>query len=335
MGIDTNEISDKANGGTELVSRAMAERIDPKLLEQVQIIPSRVRDLDPTKIRILHLHDLPGDPESDRVLGDGGWQRFHKLVFVSNWQMQRYIERYGLPWSHCAVVQNAIVPFEPARKPDDPQSVRLVYHSTPHRGLDILAAVMDKLVEEGETGVQLDVFSSFRLYGWEERDEPFAELFDRLRANPAVQYHGVVSNERVREAVAASHIFAYPSTWPETSCLCLIEAMAAGCLCVHPNYGALAETASNWTAMYQFDEDKNRHASIFHAMLKLAVAGVRRSLAGDDEGLGVRLANQAAYTNSFYDWEVRRMQWEGLIAGLLHLPREISQPEETFRYEVR
>jgi hypothetical protein len=50
-------------------------------------------DIDETKIRILWQHDLPGDPESEH-LKNGGHDRFHKIVFVSNWQMQQYINHY-------------------------------------------------------------------------------------------------------------------------------------------------------------------------------------------------------------------------------------------------
>ena len=87
MGIEVNEISQKSNGGTELMLRGLQMRLDPALVEAFQIIPSRVRELDEKKIRVLWLHDLPGDPESEH-LKNGGHERFHLLVFVSNWQMQ-------------------------------------------------------------------------------------------------------------------------------------------------------------------------------------------------------------------------------------------------------
>ena len=328
MPIDYNEISAKANGGTELISRAMEKYIEPELLAQAQIIPSRVRELDPEKIRILHCHDLVDD-EAGQHLRNRGWQKFHKIVFVSNWQMQSFIKAYSIPWERCAVIQNAIEPFPQHEKPvTDP--VRLIYHSTPHRGLDILEAVFREMCKHRED-VVLDVYSSFNLYGWEERDKQFLPLYEKLKENPKVNYHGAVSNEKVRKALLKSHVFAYPSVWEETSCLCLIEAMAAGLVCVHPNYGALFETAANWTLQYQWIEDPNRHAQMFYNMLMVAVDNAKAM----NPQMKMRLESQAAYTNALYDWQIRKLQWDGLITSLLDLPRAIEEPKQMFSYEVR
>jgi UDP-glucose:(glucosyl)LPS alpha-1,2-glucosyltransferase len=332
VGVEENEISIKANGGTELVSRALAKRLKPELADQVQIIPSRVdlHTLDPNKIRILHCHDLvEGQNQS---LANRGWQRFHKIVFVSNWQMQNFINAYRIPWDKCCVIQNAIEPLEFHTRQEGDDVVRLIYHSTPHRGLDILAAVFEKLATEDEK-IELDVYSSFKLYGWDKQDEDprFQEIFNKLKEIPRVNYHGAVSNEEVRKAVSRADIFAYPNTWQETSCLCLIEAMSAGLFCIHPNYGALFETAANWTTMYQYNEDQNHQASIMYGLLKSFIPIVRENRAD----IANRLNNQAQYTNIFYNWDRRIKEWEGLIQALMNEPREITNPEDMFVYEVR
>jgi UDP-glucose:(glucosyl)LPS alpha-1,2-glucosyltransferase len=330
VGVEENEISQKANGGTELISRAIQAKVDPELLDHFQIIPSRVElhTLNPDKIRILHCHDLV--EQQNAALANGGWQRFHKLVFVSNWQMQRYIEKYGIPWNRCAVVQNAIEPLQMKQWDKSDDVVRLIYHSTPHRGLDILTAVFEKIASEDEK-VELDVFSSFALYGWDERDAEFKEMFDKLTAIPRVHNHGAVSNALVRDAVVKADIFVYPSTWPETSCLCLIEAMSAGLVCIHPNYAALFETASNWTTQYQWNEDKNEHATLCYGLTKHMISMVRER----NDNLWNRLNNQSQYTNSFYSWDYRIEQWNGLLKSLLGVDRALVEPEEMFSYEVR
>ena len=313
-----NETTAKAMGGTELMAYRLAS-LTPSILEPFQIIFSRARELSKTKLRVLYLHDLVGDPESDKILKNEGWRKFHKLVFVSNWQMQQYINAYGIPWAKCLVMQNAIEPFEPHEKPTD--RIRLAYWSTPHRGLNILLPVFDALAKEHDD-IELMVCSSFGLYGWEQRDAEFTELLEFARNHERIIYKPTLENAELRKELESCHILAYPSTWPETSCLVLMEAMSAGMLCVHSNYAALPETAANWTTMYQFNEDQNEHAGQLYFHLDHAIKTLR------DEATQTRLKVQKTYADVFYNWEIRRNQWEAfLTSDILQEPVEI--PEET------
>lgn len=52
---EENEISKNANGGTEIAKRTLQELIDPELKKHFQIISSRVRELDESKIRVFLL----------------------------------------------------------------------------------------------------------------------------------------------------------------------------------------------------------------------------------------------------------------------------------------
>ena len=319
-----NETNKNAMGGSELIAMNLASRLDPDILKEYQIVNSRVRDLDETKLRIFLAHDLPGDPESE-FLKNGGWDKFHRLVFVSNWQMQAYINYYQIPWSKCVVIQNAIDPIEEHEKPTD--TIRLAYWSTPHRGLNILVPVFAKLCEKFDN-IELDVYSSFKIYGWEERDKQFEELFNQCKNHPKINYHGSVPNEVIRENLKKTHILAYPSTWPETSCIVLMEAMSAGLICVHPNFAALPETAANWTHMYQWQEDPNQHAALFYSVLYQAI----ESLTSETDVITMKTNSQVSYANVFYNWNARVMQWNMFLSSMLNEPRELPKP--TFTYKV-
>jgi UDP-glucose:(glucosyl)LPS alpha-1,2-glucosyltransferase len=312
--IENNELSANASGGTELMMRRIYDGFIPReLLQQFQIIPSRVRDLQEDKFRIYIVNDLPGDPEVTAVLQDQGWKKFHAIVFVSHWQAQRFIEMYGIAWSRCVVMQNAIKPITPdkARSKDDSQ-IKIIYHTTPHRGLNILLSVWDELTRR-HPEVTLDVYSSFELYGWKQRDEEFKPLFDYCRDASNIIYYGAQSNEDVRAALSKADIFAYPSIWQETSCLCLMEAMSAGLVCVHPDFAALPETAANWTSMYRWHEDITEHAKIFLGMLDATVAEFKTT----GSGLNSRINSQKAYADVFYNWDIRKMQWVGLLQQIV------------------
>lgn len=300
-------------GGTELMLKRLESSLDPDLLENFQILCSRVQDLDETKLRIYWLHDLAEDV-SVAHLADGGWRRFHKLVFVSNWQMQRYIQRFEIPWSHCVVIPNAIEPIGPHSKPSG--LIRLIYDSTPNRGLAIVVPAFIALCEVHES-IELDVYSSFKLYDAAERDLACQPLFDLCRSHPKIRYHGTVQNAEIREALKQAHIFAYPSIWPETSCLCLIEAMSAGLRCVHPNLAALPETSANWTDQYQWQEDPQAHFRVFYKALDEAIRSYR-----NPARLGL-LQAQVDYTDRFYDWAERRQSWVQLLESLLPLERSL------------
>ena len=312
--IETNELNKNAMGGTELMMAGLHKYVSKDLLDRVQIIPSRTREIDPDRKTILWLHDLAGDPEVQH-LKDGGWKEYDKLVFVSHWQQQMYNAYLGVPYSAGTVLRNAIEPIEFHTKPaisgvDEP--VRLIYTSTPHRGLDVLYPVFNELSKEYDN-IELDVYSSFCLYGWPERDRQFEQLFDKLREHPQINYHGSKSNDEVRAALQNAHIFAYPSTWQETSCLCLIEAMSAGCLAVHSTLAALPETSMSMTQMYGYNESNSEHASVFYAHLKHGIETFLTRRDSVESNLDV--VRQLA--NSIYSWDGRKGQWDHLLKSML------------------
>jgi UDP-glucose:(glucosyl)LPS alpha-1,2-glucosyltransferase len=298
-------------GGTEL----MAGRINTlpaNLLSHFQIVHSRIpEELDQTKKKILVLHDLVGDPMYDQ-LRDGGWKMFDKLVFVSYWQKQQFQDYLGIPSSASVVLKNAITPIEDHAKPDD--KVRLIYFSTPHRGLDLLYSAYKPLSKEF-SNIELNVYSSFDLYSWPERDKPYIGLFDKLRGHKAINYNKSVSNEVIREELKKNHILAYPSTWQETSCLVLMEAMSAGLLCVHSSLAALPETSMNLTMMYDYHEDPQKHAEIFYAQLRAAI--IAYSNPNTRAQIKGNLTTQKLLTNSVYGWNGRGRQWQHLLKSML------------------
>lgn len=328
--IESNNLSAKSLGGTELYMRRIYDGfIARDILDKFQIIPSRVRDINLDKFRLYIIQDLHNDPECHEALKDGGWRRFHYVIFVSHWQAQRFIEYYNIPWSKTIVIQNAVSPIEAHQKSDPNEQVNIIYHTTPHRGLNVLLTIWDA-VANSNPNIHLDVYSSFKIYGWEDRDKDFQALYDFCNDRPNITYHGSVSNEEVREAQKKAHIFAYPSIWQETSCMCLMEAMSAGLLCIHPDFGALPETAANWTMMYHWHEDIQEHAKIFGGMLD---AGIKQLRGADAENLKGKLMSQKSYADIFYSWDNRRMQWNNLLKSIIDLnpPKEIAAEEFVYR----
>lgn len=322
MPFDVNEITATAFGGTELAARSLAPLIPQELLDQVQIIPSRIRTLDPTKIRVLWLHDLPEDPESAKLKLESYRRQFHHLVFVSNWQYNRYQHVLGVPYDiNSSIIEVGIEPAPVAEKPTD--KVNLVYSTTPHRGLEILLPVFEELAKT-YSDIHLDVFSSFAVYGWPQRDKEFELLFDFCRKHPQITYHGFQPNEVVRKHLDTAHILAYPSIWQETSCRSLVEAMSAQMLCVHPNFAALSDTSGGVNLMYQGDRDPHIHANVFYEALDYAIKMTKSNTAAAARAAHGRYVK--AYADTRFNLHGAGMRWTALLRRLVaKFPTEESR----------
>jgi glycosyltransferase involved in cell wall biosynthesis len=324
MTIEFDNFSNSSKGGTEIIKYELQKRLPQDLLNKFQIITDRfnISDLDKTKIRIYWSHLDPKQCEemhwylgvkNNKPLENGGWNNFHKIVFISHHQMENWINRYNIPRSHCAVIKYALDPIELQEKPTN--KIVLVHHSNPQRGLSLLIDVFEKLCEE-YNNIELKVHSSWSIYGmnrWQD-DYENGDLYQRLESNSKIHNIGYLPNEELRKSLASSHIFAYPNIMVETFCLSLLEAMSAGCLCVHPNYGCLPETASNWTMMYDYHEKIISHKERFYQHLKKAIEIVNNKETQD------YLKRQKEYVDYFFNWERKTQEWVDFLQSLENLP---------------
>jgi UDP-glucose:(glucosyl)LPS alpha-1,2-glucosyltransferase len=316
---ELNEVSQKAMGGTEMMQKALYERLPTDLLDQFQIICSRVREIDPDKPSILWLHDTHDDPESQHLKDVEARTRFKKLVFVSNYQMVTYMMAHGIQYGESTIMKNAIEPIEYHTKPDDGK-INLIYHTTPHRGLALLLNVFNELVKTNED-IHLDVYSSFTIYGWDDKDAEFDTLFDFCREHDQITYHGGQPNSVVREALKKAHIFAYPSVWPETSCISMIEAMSAGVMPVCPRFAALPETTAGFALDYPWTEDGKAHMQVFYHALNLAIGFARECfIEKTNDAVSQKLNFQKYYADTFYGWDLRAAEWTHFLKSLQEKP---------------
>jgi glycosyltransferase involved in cell wall biosynthesis len=252
------DLSKNARGGTEMMRERLIKNVPQNLLKDFAIHLSRPREVYNDVKNILWCHDLATDPENT-ILKDGGWEQFDHFVFVSQWQRDQYVMLYGIPYRKCIVISNAIEK-EYEHKNKDMDTIRFIYHTTPHRGLQLAVPIFQKLTELYDN-IHFDVYSSFKIYGWENRDKPFEETFNVIRNHPKMTYHGSVPNSEVLSALDQSHIFLYPCIWQETSCISLIEAIRSGVIAIHPNYGALTETAEGSTLVYEYSDNLAENAT--------------------------------------------------------------------------
>jgi glycosyltransferase involved in cell wall biosynthesis len=335
MTIEFDDFSKSSKGGTEIIKYGLQDRLPQELLSKFQIVTDRFEELDETKIRLYWSHLNPEYSEQTleyfaykdaRPLANGGWNKFHKLIFVSYTQMENWIREYDIPRHHCNVMKNALEPVELQEKPKN--KIVLVHHSNPHGGLSLLVNVFERLCEE-YNNIELKVHSSWNIYGMNKSQEDYekSDLYQRLERHPKIHNNGYLPNEELKKSLASSHIFPYPNIIPETFCLSLLEAMSAGLLCVHSALGALPETASNWTMMYDYHEKIPQHEERFYQELKKAIEIVNQKETQE------HLKKQKEYVDYLFNWDRRTQDWINLLESLKDLPLKKVSKSTSLSYK--
>ena len=111
--VEENEISAKSQGGTEITKRSIGKNIPEELAEDFQIVPSRVRDIQEDKIRIYWVHDLAEDPELSHLKNKSSRDKFHKIIFNCNWQLNDFVTKLGIPQDDkIDIIETPFEPFE-------------------------------------------------------------------------------------------------------------------------------------------------------------------------------------------------------------------------------
>lgn len=253
-----------SQGATEQIARRFMDVIPTQWHQPVQIHISKVTGpIDRTKPQILWQHDNHLDPMQHIHCHD--WDR---VVFVSQWQREQY--RTHLGWrGPDTVIPNAIDDMAVGIKPQTP--LTFVYASAPDRGLDVLTQVFDRLYYP-DLDIRLIVFTAWSLYGgavMDDLERAWRPYLDIIAQHPGIDFRGFEPDHaQVMRAKQQGHIWLYPTSWQENSCVSLIESLAAGMLCVHPRIGALSETAQGRSIQYDWVPDRMAHADLAHSIMR-------------------------------------------------------------------
>lgn len=316
--LSKNEVNENARGGSEIQAEYLNKYVDNELLNNFQIVVSRIRELEDDKIKLFWTKETAKDPESQRLRDQYILDKFLFIIHNSDYQRAQFHELLQVPFSKQHVLKNAIEPssVKISQKRVKLDKIKLIYSSTPQRGLNILYSVFNELYKE-DSNVELDVFSSFDIYGHQTRNAPFEPLFQLCRDHPGINYHGSVSHEELLEETKKSHILAFPSTWEESSCTTVLENASAGNLIITNNLGALPETTAGFALMYDFHLETNVHANRFFNALKYGISVVRNNIEIDGLSLENHLEKQKEYIDRFYNWELRGREWSTFLRNIL------------------
>jgi glycosyltransferase involved in cell wall biosynthesis len=250
---------------------------------------------------------------------------WNKVVLVSDWQKKRYLSRFKLNTATVSVLKNAISPafekplterqyfFQKIRPPV------LVYSSTPFRGLDILIRAFPK-IRSSIPGCTARIFSSLSVYTNPGVKDPYENLYIECKKIKGVEYLGSVDQISLSEYLRDADILAFPSTFMETSCISLMEAMASGLLIVANDLGALKETANDFGHFCKLELQKSPD-EIASAYADFVISVILDSM-NNPINYHKKIESQITYTRENYNWSGRALEWESLLENTkLDLPR--------------
>ena len=305
----------EARGGTELQLEYLRKYVDSKLLDQVQIttsVPEKI-PLHPTKMNILWQKNSYDQPNLNPWFKDkNNHKKYDWYVLNSHWNYEKFRMFFDIPTDRSVVIKNSVDKIKPRNMEQPREKIRLIFHPTPWRGLNVMLAAMQMVKSPN---VELDVYSSCDVYGQafkEANDKHYLELYEQARNLPNVNYIGYKPNEYIKENLHKYDMFVYPNIWEETFCISLVEAMTAGLYCITTNYGALYETGAEYPAYIPYQKDFKSLAANFAA----AIDGIAPNL--NSQKIQSHLYNQMNYTTSFYNWDRQGGSWSRFLEGALN-----------------
>jgi len=301
-------------GGTELQLEYLNKYVDKSILDQVQIttsVPEKI-PLHPTKLNILWQKNSYDQGNLAPWFKDkSNHKKYDWYVFNSHWNYEKFRYNFDIPTERSLVIKNAVDSIKPRDIDKKKNKIKLIFHPTPWRGLNVMLATMQLL---NNPNIELDVYSSTEVYGKafkEANDKQWQELYQQAKDLPNVNYIGYKPNEYIKEHLHEYDIFAYPNIWEETFCISALEAMAAGLYLITTNHGALYETCAEFSSYIPYQENYLNLAKNF----AFAIEAVAEKLTS--EGVKKHLQMQIDYTNQYYNWNKQGAAWTRFLKGAL------------------
>lgn len=229
------------------------------------------------------------------------------LLLVSEWHREQICSRSHFPKEKSWVLRNGI-DLSLFQGTETRTRKRLIYSSTPYRGLQFLPTLFSR-IREKHPDSELHVFSGMAVYRGvhgendahlNHAEKEYRQIAAQLEPIPGVTLHGNVKQSDLAREFMRSSILAYPNTFEETSCITALEAQAGGCAIVSSARGALPETVGDSGILIAGEPGTPAYDDAF-------VAGVDRLFSDDQlfENLSARALAQAQGN----DWRVRAQEF--------------------------
>ena len=298
---------DDSFGGSENQFRLLLKYLPDESFKDINLILNSANHdlIEKDKINIIWMQHFVNQKEAQNLGSKDFVDKLDYIVFNSNWNFEKYYYQFKIPESKSTVIKNAIEKIEFKEKPKD--RINLIYHTTPWRGLVHLLKIFKSLDLDN---IELNVCSSTKIYGKkfdEVLGKQYQDIFDECKSTENVNYLGFVNNNNIIELLKKTHIYAFPSIWPETSCISAIESMAAGCEVVTTNLGALYETCAPFGTFVGFDRNFDNLEKRYR---KILINSIKNFWSEENQK---KLKLQQESTNFLHSWNMRSKEWQNFF----------------------
>jgi glycosyltransferase involved in cell wall biosynthesis len=281
-----------------------------------------LRKICGTKVNIIlwnqHAHDQPA---IQNLTDKNERESYDAFFMISDWQARNFINTFNLKTEKIHILRNSVGPsfnnlFDRKSSILEKQSrpISLAYTSAPYRGLKLLLNIFPK-IHERFPDVTLKVFSSMQVYRISEEQEKeyfgeefyrMREMYETLKEMDGVDYIGSIPQSDLAKELERVSILVYPNTFPETSCIAVMEAMASGCYIITSDLGALPETTAGFATLVPFNQDLEVYQQNFVMATIDHINYLQSANANDIEE---KLNKQVTYCQQHYLWKERAQEW--------------------------
>lgn len=196
-------------------------------------------------------------------------RKIDKFITLSPWHADFFLQYHqNIPKDKIIIIPNG---FDLARYDNNNTTKikgRMIYSSSPDRGLDVLLDCMPKIRKQVPEA-HLKVFYGFTT--WEacikqrgnKQEIAWMEQIKRQLKQPGVEYFGRINQIQLAEEFKQAELWGFPSHFTETHCVTANESQAAGTPVITTNLAALSTTVGDSGIILDGDSRSEAYQSNF------------------------------------------------------------------------
>ena len=250
------------------------------------------------------------DVDYDGKLTPERLAKLTRLVALCETQAEYFKFKYG-DGARVSVSSNGVkrsIIEAIAQDPPERNPHRLMYASSPDRGMEYLLEIFPRL-KEMVADAELHLYYGFdnieKVVAWYGENSKVGTNTARLRSllgQPGVTFHGRVGQPELLREWFKAGLWVHPSNFTETSCITCMDAQACGAIPITSPVWAISENVQHGVFI---------EGDVQQGLIKARYVQQAYSLMMQPELQDEIRADMMLWSVEAFDWDVFALQWEG------------------------